>query len=189
MPDPVHNICLDLPDLFRRKEEITRILKPLVSGRNTIYIHHTQRNSSEFVWVAVALRESTQGDYESKKFPITDSFQASYHERWQRNFLGKEEYWYLERAYLHFYKLNKETADYDEYLLLHCDPNEDREHAPYKQCPHHHIEVAPHPWPKAHIALNVGFLKEMLTDASSLTKAFEGAIIMLHDQVLQHLQN
>ena len=187
MPEPEYRVCLKMKELSKRGQAISRILKPIISSSNRIQVHHTQRASDEFIWLALASGENTQGDYTQKKFPITETFQASYHERWQRNYSGREEYWYLERAYLHFYELNPETTDYDEYLLLHCDPNENREHALYKQSPHLHIEFAPEPWPKAHIALNVGYLKEMLTDADALTNVFKDLVVMLKDQVIQHL--
>ena len=192
MSEPERKIRLKVADLSKRRQDIIRILTPLVSDSDALYIHNTKKDTGEFVWVAVAKGESTQGDYLSKKFPITTEFQASYYEVWNRTYSGRrEEYLYLYRAYLHFYRLNVETIDYDEYLLLHCDPNEeeDQKHWLYKQSPHLHLEFAPDPWPSAHLALNVGFLKEMLTDAASLTSILEGMVIMLNDQVLQHLRH
>jgi hypothetical protein len=71
---------------------------------------------------------------------------------------------------------------------------DDARHAEYKQCPHLHIECsnAPWPhgaiWPRAHIALNVGYHREVLKDSESLTEAMKVAATMLRKQVLDRLR-
>jgi len=214
MPED-YKVILTASQLHDRREAITQMLHPLLPGQNSLYISSSVKSSDEFHWMANPLRAKLQSsrkrkrtpkqleleqeredteqeliarsNTEDKKFLTMRGVYASYREIWKRFYSDKNEYWYMESAYLHFYQIDKDAEEYKEYLLLHCDPNESREHKIYKQSPHLHLEFAPYPWNKAHIALNIGYLEPMLADASSLTNVFGGAIIMLKDQILQHL--
>ncbi len=108
---------------------------------------------------------------------------ANYHEVW--NNIGKDKY-FLVRSYLHLYVIDDDFSE-KEYILLHCDASEpdDTPHSLYKQSPHIHIEVAPHPIPKAHIALFNGRQSEILSDIKSFDNALIECINLIDSQFLK----
>jgi len=178
-----------MADLSNRHSSILQIVKPLVKRVENLYVAPRNVSREEFVWVVVPSGTKLQGNPSEIRFRTKVSYiYATYFERWLRFYQGAEERWYLERSYLHFYQVDRSNRTAPEYLLLHCDPNETREHALYKQSPHLHIKTAPEPWPHAHIALNVGYLEPMLKDASSLTAAFGAAVLMLKEQLLDLME-
>ena len=185
MPDTTsRKICVEMSELVERRDALHKIAKHLVSKPTSVYVNkHTE--PSEFVWYVAQARADLPSSYEKAKFRTTvDNLYASYFEQWKRFFEDRKEQWFLEKAYLHFYRVDQPDQEPPEYLLLHSDPNENREHAIYKRGPHLHIHAADAPWPRAHIALNIGYLDEMLRDASSLTAAFEAAVVMIRSEIL-----
>lgn len=127
-------------------------------------------------------------------------YRATYFEIWNKSQDGRREFWYLYRAYLHILKL--EMGDLKEFLLLHCDPNDtpDTSKKPsidklkklerisfYKQHPHLHVVTAPAPFTHAHIALCVGFKDEILKSIDTLSEAFNHAILMIREEVLDEI--
>lgn len=188
MADATYKVCLQIRELRERQASVRKILMPLVEHPQNLFVIPRSLNKEVFELVAVPKGTTPEGDSNNWKFRTkSPDLYATYSERWFRFYQGKEEHWYLERAYLHFYQLDHSTKSSSEFLLLHCDPNETREHALYKQSPHLHIVTAPDPWPHAHIALNIGYLEFMLRDASSLTEAFASVVLMLKEQVLDHM--
>lgn len=180
--------------VYSRSEHIRDFLKPLVSRPENLYIQYLPIKQETII--TVCEKGSNIGTYDNYRFDtIANGFWAMYHERWKRFIKDKSEYYYLYRVYLHLYQINKAVRDELEFALLHCDPNEpdSAAHAEYKQGLHLHIECgnAPWPhglvWPKAHIALNVGYHKQVLKDLNSLTEAIKVSVIMLKKQVLEQL--
>ena len=182
------------PEVFwGRIEVIKKFLEPLVIDKKNLFV--IGEPGSGYILVAKDRSSNPNARFDEMRFRTrVNNLIAMYYERWLPVFHGKEEFFYLERAYLHFYMIEESLADEKEFLLLHCDPNEDdnANHAKYKQNLHLHIECSdsscyPHCriWPKAHIALNPGYLNHVLEDINSLTKAIEEAIIMLKEQVLE----
>ena len=180
-------VCLSKAELHDRGPLIWGLVKTLVRKPTDVFpIAKTQ--TEKLVWAVQKSYSNPQGSYKDWRFPTNvDGILANYFEEWTRDYEGGQEFWYLELAYLHLYRTDAVNKTAPEYILLHCEPNWNEEHAIYKQSPHIHIEDAPHPWPKAHIALNVGYLGQVLRDASSLTKALEVAVIMLKNQVLDEI--
>lgn len=110
-----------------------------------------------------------------------------YFELWRRGRGAREQFWYLDRAYLTLFAPGSDGCN--EYVCLHCDPNEpdEMQHSMYKRVPHLHINAAPAPFPHAHLALNLGFKDQVLESVSSLTDAMEYAMLMLREQILDEL--
>lgn len=181
-------VCVTSTELHHRGRHIIDLVKILLKKPTDVYPIARNINPERIAWTVQKSGTNPQGSHKDLRFPTNvDGITANYFEQWVRFYKEEEEFWYLELAYLHLYKTDRLNKTAPEYLLLHCDPNERREHAKYKQSPHLHIEVAPPPWPKAHIALNVGYLEPLLQDASSLTANLFLAIEMLKDQILDEL--
>lgn len=113
------------------------------------------------------------------------NFKASYFEVWVKH--EKNDY-FLSKAYFHLYRTDNEylksIREDGEYVLLHCDPNDNDEHGDYKRSPHVHIENAEYPINKAHIALNLSNITQILESRLELNKALKSAILMLKEQII-----
>lgn len=122
--------------------------------------------------------------------PVTDwrfstktrRIRANYHEIWLP-VPGETRMAHLERAYLTIYQTVSPDQEV-KLLALHCDPNEHGDDAIYKRGPHIHVEAAQDPIPRAHIALAIGHLDNVLATASTLTEALNWSIVMIWDEVL-----
>lgn len=178
-----------------RGEAALAIIKPIAAKPNELYIQRDNPSASSHI-ISIRDKVKYSGDHRNNRFDtIAPKVNASYFEIWKKSFVENtnNEYYFLDRAYLHFYwRGNNVNDDPKEFFLLHCDPNDDSEpHAIYKQSLHLHIEChdAPSPhneiWPRCHIALNAGMLDYVLESVESLTKAFEVAVLMLKNQVLE----
>jgi hypothetical protein len=179
----------------KRCQKIKEILRPIAFDYQKLCVAPQGGKSARFIVVAKDHTSPQAGRYDEMRFRTIYtkdiSVNAMYHEIWDK--IDDKSY-YLDRAYLHFYIIDKtlpEPAE-KEFCLLHCDPNEpdDAAHAKYKQSLHLHIECSdaswPHcdVWPRAHIALNNGYLGDVLKDINSLTNAMKEAILMLKEEVL-----
>jgi hypothetical protein len=134
-----------------------------------------------------AIRSHNIDDYNFRTH--SPKLKASYYEIW--NPLNKGNY-YLSKAYFHLYRIDNEYLEKrndGEYVLLHCDPNDNDEHGNYKRSPHIHIENANYPINKAHIALNLSDIEEILESRLKLNKALKNAILMLKKQIVDKLLN
>ncbi|MFN4860593.1 MAG: hypothetical protein ACK40P_06490 [Pseudanabaena sp.] len=182
------------PEIYwDRPQIVQKMLETIAIDKNTLFV------CGEPGYILAARDRSSKPGvrFDSMRFRTkVNNLIAMYHERWIQNFEGKKEFFYLDRAYLHFYLINPIQAEEKEFLLLHCDPNEpdDAAHAKFKQSLHLHIECSDsscyphcHIWPHAHIALNTGYLNYVLKDVDSLTQAIEEAIYMLKEEVLDPL--
>jgi hypothetical protein len=187
-------ILITPTEYWNRIEIIKKLLEPLAVDRSLFV-------SGESGYVLAARDRSSKpgARYDEMRFRTkANNLIAMYHERWLQGFKGREEFFYLDRAYLHFYLIESSSVDEKEFVLLHCDPNEpdNAAHAKYKQSLHLHIECSDsscyphcHVWPHAHIALNTGYLDHVLKDVKSLTKAIEEAVCMLREEVLEPLSS
>ncbi|MFN6568767.1 hypothetical protein [Dendronalium sp. ChiSLP03b] len=183
-------------ELRDRRKAITQILKPLALDYKKLSVYPSSTPEQYIIPVRDSNNKYSDKNYTNFRFKTTvPSVHAMYYEKWIKNYQdkkSKKEFFYLERAYLHFYIIEPSLGEEKEFLLLHCDPNEpdNAAHAKYKQSLHLHIECSeaswPHcdVWPHAHIALNSGYLNHVLADVNSLTQAIKDAVLMLKEEVL-----
>ncbi len=178
------NIILGHTDISRRGNMVSRILRPL-SNNNYGPAYELKRPGGRKVIIVTHDGAPSHSDYMSWRFRTSSrGYWASYYERWRS---VDEEYsqFCLERAYLTIFRYE------EEFICLHCDPNEEdidgQEKAAYKKCPHLHIKCAEEPIPKAHIAISVGYMTEVLASASSLTDAIKYGIQMIKDEIMDRL--
>jgi hypothetical protein len=187
-------ILISFEELRSRHKVVKPLLKPLALNYQTLAVSPVGRSSTEHVVAAKDNSSRTDARYDEMRFRTIGGLRAMYHERWYKTSQDHKELFYLDRSYLHFYMIESTEAEEREFALLHCDPNEpdDAAHAKYKQSLHLHIECSDtscyphcHVWPRAHIALNSGYLDHVLKDVKSLTKAIEETIFMLKEEVLE----
>lgn len=177
------------------------MLVPITAGKRSGGPAWQPRSgSSEFV-IGMHDGSPAGSDHRDWTFAtVRSDIRAQYFERWLKFEERGRERWYLERAYLHFYKVDSASRNLVEFLCLHCDPDAAAEEtlkdtAPdtyyrvvkqsfYKRHPHLHVIAADPPFPHAHLALQVGYLEQVLGSIDSLSTAINQAIQMIRDEVL-----
>ena len=94
----------------------------------------------------------------------------------------------MQCAYLNIYQ-RCSNGEEREILCLHCDPGEPptARHAAYKRGPHWHLAFAEDPVQRAHLALHVGRVDELLGDNERLHSALADAVQMIRDEVIDIL--
>jgi hypothetical protein len=183
---PIKASINDLSSL--RSTAIKKIIAPILDGigkRNLTGIHVQSVSSTGKLVFGVTGPSQQSSNIDKSRFPTSvERIFAHYHEIWIAETKNPQVY-SLERAYFHLYTqvgVGKE----DEYILLHADPSEPKgsPHHEYKCGPHLHFEFAPHPLPRAHIALNLGNLKAVINSIKELDIAIHKGISMLRNQIL-----
>ena len=181
------NLLVSSEDLYcnRGKEiiEFIRIIHPSPRNIQTKLIPQSGQMT-----IVVSDRYITSNQISVFDFRTTSKLlKASYYEVWVKydNFNH-----FLSKAYFHLYRTDNEyletVREDGEYILLHCDPNEEGNHRDYKRSPHIHIEEAKFPINKAHFALNLMNLNEILSSKEKLDNALKVAITMLKEQVIEY---
>ena len=181
------NIELPESSLSNRGQSIRRLLLPIARQKGGP-AHKRQTVRNEIIIGAVDTTAS-ESNYRSWRFLTTaKDYRGMYFERWIQK-SQRERVFYLDRAYLHIYRLNRVSGDEKEILCLHCDPNEPENalHARYKRGPHLHLMSSEQPFPHSHIALALHSLEDLLTSMDKLSLGLEKAILMIREQFLDPL--
>jgi hypothetical protein len=200
-------VSLPIQDLVLRGTRVQQILRPL-AGRPPAWRPVT--TTAKYI-IGVHEGAPTQTDYRAWRFStVVRNLRAQYFELWLRSDEEHRTSWYLDRAYLNIFKVDRDTGQETKFLCLHCDPNfvdapaitnenlsssdegdDSDEDSPsrgdYKRSPHLHIKIAGVPFSRAHIALNSDYLSQVLSSVESLTTSMEHAIQMLRDEVFDYI--
>lgn len=128
-------------------------------------------------------------DYRNWRFrTLGTDFRANYFEIWYPMDTKQKE-WYLYRAYLTLFKIDRVITEENPIVALHCDPSEsdDEPHAKYKKGPHIHMLTAGDPLHHSHISLNnPRYLNShILTSFEDFSIHLSDAMKFLSDQVIQ----
>lgn len=181
---PVPRILESIDKLQRsRTNDFINIFSTIAHRNRNIQVMNFSIRGNLIFAIADAW-ESGQNFTDWRFQTISKNIRASYHEIWNDHGKGK---YFLERSYFHLYILVEEDFKEEEYILLHCDASEPAAsiHSIYKQSPHIHVKAAPHPIPKAHIALYNSCLPEVLKSRTSFNRALSESISMLNSEILQ----
>ena len=178
-------LATDTKDLFTyRIQHVKSLLSPLAEKK---------RFHCEFYRPKVA-RGKVLVAHDGKKIQESYrewSFRSHARDIWCRYFelwipITSEGEWYLNRAYLTILRTNYQTRSLEEYLCIHCDPNDtsDEPGSSHKRGPHLHVEMAEPPIPDCHFPLNLGHLEQVLSSVDSLTEALQQTIEVLSHEFL-----
>lgn len=178
------NIILSQEDISHRGKMVSKILRPL-SNNNYGPAFELKRPGRSKVIIGTHEGAPSYSDYMSWRFRTNSpGYWASYYEMWS-SVDDENSQFCLERAYLTIYR------NQEEFICLHCDPNEEdidgQGKVVYKKCPHLHIKRAEEPIPKAHISISVGYITEVLANATSLTDTLKCGIQMIKDEIMDRL--
>lgn len=178
-----------IENLTHRGEHVRQLLQP-IAKQSGGPAWQPMSTVSEFI-IGTHDGSPTRSHYRDWRFAtVLPNYRGMYFELWRPSGAKGEEFWYLYQAYLSIYQIERSMQTETELLCLHCDPNEpdNAPHAIYKQGPHLHINVAANPIPHAHIALNRGHLKDVLSSVNDLTKALGLAVQMLREEILDTMK-
>src|SRR5215204_4469041 len=97
------NIEVSSKEIGSRRASIRQLLKPIADKPNDLFVI-PKPTVDEFIVAVHGKGFGNSGDFNNLRFKtIADNFYAMYYERWKRTFIGKNEFFYLYRAYLHIY--------------------------------------------------------------------------------------
>jgi len=134
----------------------------------------------------IAARDSrTSENYRDWTFRSSCSeIVCQYFELWRPCATAKE--WYLDRAYLHLFFVDRILHRNRELLCIHTDPNnQDAEPTKaYKRGPHMHIQSAMQPMPHAHFPLANGYIQNCVGSLGELTRVFGEVVSVLSHDVI-----
>lgn len=182
-----HHIKLTEKEVSKRGSNFNKLLKPILSDSKQMIPWSVQRLQGAINIVAYEVK--TSSDYRSWRFStFHKDFKAFYFETWLAIDGDKQDFWYLVKAYLNIYKIDRINRDENEYVCLHIDPEESgTDRSEYKQTPHIHVKAAEDPIPKAHISITNGYLKYVLLSEKELFKAMNLGIDLIRKEILERL--
>jgi hypothetical protein len=176
-------------DLFTlRLGEVNELVQPLrPASRIQCQFYRYQHGGGKVLAAHDAERPDT--DFQAWRCrTFVNEIWCQYYELWKP--FNNERHWFLDRAYFHLYKANREERKLDQFLCIHSDPN-CADPAPlnrFKSGPHLHILNSDAPIPDCHFPLNLGHLEAVLATRLSLTDAFRSAIEVICGDVLYRFQ-
>lgn len=175
---------LDEDKILGRAQEVARLLRRIAPPAQRIACRPRWLDR-HIVLCAYVGAEPTDPNPDEWRFPTRiPEVRACYYERWLPTDFRRIKL-YLDQAYLHLFVRGDHRSE-KQILALHCDPNEaeSSRHFRYKAGPHVHMSTAQDPLHRAHIALNIDNLDEILRSVPKVTTAFDAALTMVNDQVL-----
>ncbi|MEY4905397.1 MAG: hypothetical protein RLZZ292_3212 [Bacteroidota bacterium] len=175
---PIKHIRINVQDFEKRRKTVTNtVLRPILCS-TTLQAKFFQTSDDRTRVITIDEFQETELR-KTRFFTYNQNFIASYYEIWKQ-VEGTKKY-ELEKMYFHLY-----DSDDNEYILLHCDPNDtDETHHNYKRSPHLHIEKTSETLiKKAHLALNITDYDAIFENIDTLTTAFAKHILMLKDQII-----
>ena len=179
-------LVLSHSELNHRPQQVQEILEPLrpLDKKHRVKPAACGVAHARAFEVIIAAHDGKQpAEYEKWSMSTNSSaLSAAYHEHWAKDSASKK--WHLDKSYLTIFV--KTRPDPTPVLCVHCDPNEpdDRAHYAYKCVPHVHLEAAPSPYPKMHIALYRCCTKKILSSLPAFDAALHDAMLMLRDELL-----
>lgn len=123
---------------------------------------------------------------------VSRDVECQYYELWKS--LGQDRLMFLDRAYLHLYRIDRDAKRSAQMLCLHTDPNdnvEDTRLRRYKRGLHLHVNEAADPIPKCHLSVIVSHLgdhlEQILSSVENLTTAMQDAVDMIRYELIERL--
>lgn len=173
----IKHIRINIDDLEKKRcKSVSAFLRPILHNKQIPATFFAA--SSDDIRI-ITLNEIQNRELREIRFRIPNSdFKGMYYEIWRK--IDRKNF-ELEKMYFHLF-----NSENEEYLLLHCDPNDaDLTHGNYKRSPHLHIEQTPETIiKKAHLALNVTNYDAIFENIDALTQAFAEHILMIKSQIL-----
>ena len=197
------NLCLTEKDLIDRIKNIPSRLQILTGPE---WIQAKSRPIQDHLKAIGVNQGKTSGYYRDWRVATNKTdIKVSYYEIWNyknrkclEDIFGKRDprskeggLYFLIKAYLHLYRVSSPGREEDNFIFLHCDPQEsgDSTSNKYKIIPHLHIGGTSDPWKNAHIALCHGWQNEVLKSINDLDQAISNAIELIAEELFPLADN
>jgi len=179
------NVVITHETLFRRRiAHVEHFLRPI---RRQPHVHcqfyRPQYGGGKVL--ASHDGESDTSDFHSWRCRTTKKeLWFTYFELWKET--TDRATWFLDRAYFHLYRADRDTRSLVQILGVHADPNctDAMPLRLLKRGPHVHVLMAEEPLPACHFPLNFGHLQNVLSSSPRFTRAIRDAVQVLADDVI-----
>jgi hypothetical protein len=176
-------------EVVRRGTKFNSILKPILRNPKSGGPHWSNKPRQGSQITIIGYDKVLTPDFNNWRFAtFHNNFRAVYFETWLPTDLKKLDIWYLTKAYLNIYLLDRARQEEKEYICLHSDTeSEGDSQSYYKASPHLHIKMAEEPIPKAHIALANYHLAQILSSEKLFFQAMSWGIELICDEILKRI--
>lgn len=173
----------------RRGTKFNSILKPILRNPESGGPPYTIKKLQGSQITIIGRDKALTSDFKNWRFATFHSnFRALYYETWLPTDLNKPDLWYLTKAYLNIYLLDRARREEKEYICLHSDPEATGDsRSYYKASPHLHIKMAADPIPKAHIALANYHLEQILTSEKDFFQVMSWGVELICNEILKQV--
>jgi hypothetical protein len=164
-----------LSPLASRREVACDVVKTPVAGGRVIAAHDGQRAGKEY----------RDWRFTSKHRNIL----CQYFELWKPSERTRE--WFLDRAYLNLFLIDRASHQPQELLSVHADPNNE-DIAPvrhFKKGPHLHVKHLEEPLPRAHFPMTIGYVDAVVQSAPELTRVLGEVALLLSVEVIGRFED
>jgi hypothetical protein len=113
---------------------------------------------------------------------------CQYFELWKPSERTRE--WFLDRAYLNLFLVDRVLRQQKELVSVHADPNND-DSAPvghFKKGPHLHVKHLEEPLPHAHFPMTIGYVDKVVESAPELTRVLQEIASLLSIEVIDRFE-
>lgn len=175
---------IEVAGLTQRATQVQKLLRPLrKKDPVACAVCREQFRNCKVIAAHDGMAQSGFRDWRFRT--CAENIKAQYFELWMST--EDETKLKLTRAYLNIYTFDKDSRNFEKLLSIHSDPYEfgKEPHCLYKQGPHIHVQQARQPMPKCHFPLNYLELERVLSSVDNITEAFEKAIEVVHNEVLE----
>jgi hypothetical protein len=180
-------------DLFaHRPRDIGGMLAEL-QGRQVACQASVGLVSGGRIFAAHSGRTNPKSHYSQWRFrTVSRDIECQYYELWKPS--GQSRVMFLDRAYLHVYRIDRAERRARQLVCIHTDPYaiSSTVTSPYKQGLHLHVTEASDPIPKCHFPIILSHsdhhLDELLSSSQNLTTAFGRAATMIRYELVERFR-
>lgn len=180
------NIVITGDELVARATVIRQFLRPIANAREVACTSVPVRSGRV---IAAHDRIKTLDAYRDWRFRSTcRDIQCQYFELWNALATGRE--WFLDRAYLHLFWIDREARTESELIAVHADPN-NKDEAPLqtiRRGPHLHVKRLEEWLRHAHFSLTLGYVEEVTASAGEFTRVFSEAVKLVASEVIERAE-
>ena len=182
-------IIIPSDKVSKRGSKFNSILRPLLRNPEEGGPTRSIKNLQGSKIAIIGYDKQLTPDYSNWRFAtFHNKFRAVYYEIWLPTDIKRQHEWYITKAYLNIYAIDRSTLEEKEYICLHSDPESDgHADAYYRKSPHLHIKTAEEPIPKAHIALANYHLEQILASEDNLFRAIAWGVELICDEILKRI--
>jgi hypothetical protein len=180
------NILINDRELLERRNVIRQFLRPIANNRG-IACGSVNVGASR----VLAAHDGIQlaRSYRDWRFRTASrDIQCQYFELWTAVTSGRE--WFLDRAYLHVFLINRQSRQEEELIAVHADPN-NTDAMPLqaiRKAPHLHVTQVETWLQRSHFSLTAGYVDRAVRSVTEFTRVFTEAVKIVRWEVINRAE-